>query len=226
MLSAAQVDPDFFDRFTRPTWDLPLWRSLVEGLGGPVLELGCGTGRVLADLHARGHEAYGVEREPALAARARAGLGEAGGARVWTADWLREPPRRRFPLVLIPCNTLSLFSDPAPALAAAAGYLAPGGALFFDLVVPGGRPWGAPPYTWSGRTEALEEGGRYHPDVGRHDGWMRSGDQRTTRTTWYRPLGEWPGLIEAAGLQHVRTFGPDGAPADDSASIAVLFARG
>ena len=56
--------------------DLPLWRELAaEAGGGPILDLGCGTGRVAIDLAARGHDVTGLDSEPsftaALAARAQ-----------------------------------------------------------------------------------------------------------------------------------------------------------
>jgi SAM-dependent methyltransferase len=55
--------------------DLPLWRELAAQTGGPVLDLGCGTGRVTLDLAARGHDVTGLDCEPsfiaALAGRAR-----------------------------------------------------------------------------------------------------------------------------------------------------------
>ena len=55
--------------------DLPLWRELAEQARGPILDLGCGTGRVSLDLAAGGHDLTGVDSEPAftsaLAARAR-----------------------------------------------------------------------------------------------------------------------------------------------------------
>ena len=35
--------------------DLFLWRQLADTANGPVLDLGAGTGRVAADLAARGH---------------------------------------------------------------------------------------------------------------------------------------------------------------------------
>jgi SAM-dependent methyltransferase len=46
--------------------DLPLWEELAERCGGPVLELGCGTGRVTLHLARRGHAVYALESEPAL----------------------------------------------------------------------------------------------------------------------------------------------------------------
>ena len=46
--------------------DLPLWEELAERQEGPVLELGCGTGRVALHLARRGHRVYGLDRDPEL----------------------------------------------------------------------------------------------------------------------------------------------------------------
>ena len=55
--------------------DLALWEELAGGRGGPVLELGAGAGRVALHLARAGHEVIAVERDPELAARARAARG-------------------------------------------------------------------------------------------------------------------------------------------------------
>jgi SAM-dependent methyltransferase len=48
--------------------DLPLWRELADAEGGPVLDLGAGTGRVAAALAAAGHEVVALDRDPELLA--------------------------------------------------------------------------------------------------------------------------------------------------------------
>lgn len=53
------------------TEDLGFYRALASRTGGPVLELGCGTGRVLAYLAAEGHHCMGVDASAAMLARAR-----------------------------------------------------------------------------------------------------------------------------------------------------------
>jgi SAM-dependent methyltransferase len=57
------------------TADLDVWRALAEDVGGPVLDLGCGTGRIALDLAGRGLEVTGIDSDleliDALRARSR-----------------------------------------------------------------------------------------------------------------------------------------------------------
>lgn len=51
--------------------DIPFWRRLALNAGGPVLELGCGTGRVSLPLARAGVQVVGVDRSAAMLALAR-----------------------------------------------------------------------------------------------------------------------------------------------------------
>lgn len=46
--------------------DLPLWEELAERCDGPVLDLGCGTGRVALHLARRGHRVIALDRQHEL----------------------------------------------------------------------------------------------------------------------------------------------------------------
>lgn len=59
---ARYYDADFRDYHE----DLPLYRELARRTGGPLLELMCGTGRVLLPLAAEGHTLTGVDISPAM----------------------------------------------------------------------------------------------------------------------------------------------------------------
>src|SRR5918993_5294276 len=54
--------------------DVELYLRLAEVVGDPILELGCGTGRVLAPLAAAGHRITGIDLSPPMLERARATL--------------------------------------------------------------------------------------------------------------------------------------------------------
>ena len=51
--------------------DVPFWRNLAIHAGGPVLELGCGTGRIALPLGRAGVTLVGIDRSDAMLARAR-----------------------------------------------------------------------------------------------------------------------------------------------------------
>jgi SAM-dependent methyltransferase len=115
--------------------DLPLWRELADREGSPVLDVGAGTGRVALDLARRGHEVVALDRAPALldALRERgAGLPvsvAAADARAFALD-------RRFPLVIVPMQTLQLLGGAAGRarfLRCARAHLAGGGLLAVAL---------------------------------------------------------------------------------------------
>src|SRR5829696_626009 len=54
--------------------DVPFWRNLALQAGGPVLELGCGTGRISLPLARAGVPLTGIDRSPAMLAYARGRL--------------------------------------------------------------------------------------------------------------------------------------------------------
>jgi len=142
--------------------DLPLWEELAERSDGPVLELGCGTGRVALHLARRGHTVIGLDRDPelieALALRASdldpSGVGRksdapggisvkgiVGDARDFELD---EPVS----LVLAPTHLLQLLPDAAQrreCLRCIAAALRPGGLLAASIIESMPEPDGAAP---------------------------------------------------------------------------------
>jgi SAM-dependent methyltransferase len=141
--------------------DLPLWEELAAAVDGPVLELGCGTGRVVLHLARRGHVATGVDSDPELVAALRERAGDLP-ARGFVADGRDFDLGERFALALAPMQFLQLLATPAERIScmvAVARHLPPGGllaaALVEDLEVPDDP---APPI----------------PDVRDVDGWVYS----------------------------------------------------
>jgi len=99
--------------------DLAFYRALAKRTGGPILELGCGTGRVLADLASQGHHCIGVDASPAMLARARQRLSTEG----IDADLIEAPMQeftvpRTVSLAVIALDSFGHLSDQLDQLAA------------------------------------------------------------------------------------------------------------
>jgi SAM-dependent methyltransferase len=91
--------------------DLPLWRALASETDGPVLDVGAGTGRVSLDLAADGAAVVALDNDASLL---EALEHRAAGLPVETvvADARAFALGRRFPLVLVPMQTLQLLGGP------------------------------------------------------------------------------------------------------------------
>ena len=113
------------------TADLALWRELARQAGGPVLELGTGTGRVALDLAAAGYEVTALDADPGLLAEVARRAGKAGlEVTCVQADARRLPAIGRFALIVAPMQFVQLMGG-APAraelLAGVVACLAPRG---------------------------------------------------------------------------------------------------
>lgn len=145
--------------------DLPLWRELAGERGGPVLDLGSGTGRVALDLAERGVEVTGVDADPVLADA----LSERARARDLPAKGVAADARglalgSRHPLAIAPMQVVQLLGGTTgrtAMLASVLEHLRPGGLFAIALADPfDGVPAGdaLPPL----------------PDVLEIDGWVLS----------------------------------------------------
>jgi SAM-dependent methyltransferase len=111
--------------------DLETWRALADVAGGPILDVGAGTGRVALDLARRGREVVALDRDPVLL--------EALGRRangltveVVCADATSFDLGRAFPLVIVPMQTAQILGGRAARrafLACARAHVRPRGHL-------------------------------------------------------------------------------------------------
>ena len=111
--------------------DVPFWQRVAGAAKGPVLELGCGTGRVTRPLARAGIEVVGIDRSAPMLARARA-------PRLVRGD-IRALPfaARSFSMVLAPYGILQSLireSDLRATLASVATVLSRRGVFGLDLV--------------------------------------------------------------------------------------------
>jgi ubiquinone/menaquinone biosynthesis C-methylase UbiE len=129
--------------------DVPFWRRVARRADGPVLELGCGTGRVTLPLANAGVEVVGIDRSAEMLARAR--RRPAPDVRVapqLVRGDIRALPfsSRAFQMVLAPYGILQSLvrdRDLKATLDAVARVMAPGGTFGIDLVpdVPNWREY-------------------------------------------------------------------------------------
>jgi SAM-dependent methyltransferase len=140
--------------------DVAFWQRIARDARGPVLELGCGTGRLSAPLAADGVELVGIDRSEPMLARARRKTDRAATRRA--SKGARRRPGRltlvrgdiralpfaagAFRLVLAPYGVLQSLVRPgdlAASLDSVARVLAPGGMFGIDLVpdVPAWREY-------------------------------------------------------------------------------------
>jgi SAM-dependent methyltransferase len=145
--------------------DLPIWRDLAERAGGPVLELGAGTGRVALDLAGHGHDVTALDSDPDLLDE----LATRAASAKLSIETLHQDAREidirhAFALVIAPMQFLQILGGPAGragVLRGVAHALGPRGlfatavAALADAVPP---EHAEPPV----------------PDVGEWDGWVYS----------------------------------------------------
>ncbi len=123
--------------------DLPFYVDEAEASGGPVLELGCGTGRVSSAIARAGVDVTGLDSSPEMLKEAQSkadALPSGSGALTLVRDDMRSfRLDRAFPLVIVPFRgflSLLTVEDQTMTLLNARRHLAPGGRLVFNVFVP------------------------------------------------------------------------------------------
>lgn len=112
--------------------------DVIHEFGEPVLDVGCGTGRLLLDYLAQGIEIDGADNSPEMLALCRekaAPLGLAPNLYQQAMEALALP--RRYRTILVPSSSLQLVIEPAQvdeALRRLHAHLLPGGALAASIM--------------------------------------------------------------------------------------------
>ena len=132
-----------YDHFNPWGADNEFYLALARETGGPVLDLGCGTGLAAARMAGEGFEVVGADPSASMLAIAR---GRPGAARVtWVHAAGQDLDRpERFGLVYMTGHVFqALLTDEAAVavLRNAGRHLAPGGRLAFDTRNPLARAW-------------------------------------------------------------------------------------
>ena len=120
--------------------DLDFWLDLAGRYGDPVLELGCGTGRVMVPLAQAGHTIFGLDRDKAMlqVLKERLNRRPVANLHFFQGEATCFNLAQKFGLILFPCNTYSTLAEAerAKCLKRVRGHLTPGGAFVASTVNP------------------------------------------------------------------------------------------
>jgi SAM-dependent methyltransferase len=119
--------------------DLSFWLDLAKQSCGPVLELGCGTGRVLLPIARLGQQIVGIDNSLQMLQFTRNTIND-----IAPEPWLIASDMRRFhleleySLIILPCNTFSTLDEPGrqACLECVKRHLSPGGSFAFSIPNP------------------------------------------------------------------------------------------
>lgn len=138
MTHDAPLDVLELHEWARPADHVEL--AVLWGLIGPVLEVGCGPGRLVAALAELGTPALGIDVAP-LAAELAA---RRGAPMLACSIFERVPGEGRWPTVLLLDGSIGIGGDPAMLLRRVRAVLAPRGLALVEVLAPGAAsPQGA-----------------------------------------------------------------------------------
>lgn len=231
--------------------DLGLYLGFAKHAEGPVLELGCGTGRVALALTAEGHEVTGIDLSEAMLEVARAKAAQFERSPEFThADMRSFDLGRQFALAIVPLGGirhLLTLEEQTSTFASVRHHLVPGGLLVLDLPAWHTLPWEPEPgplhLEW---TRRYDQGGAtvtkfssVHPDPAAQIQYLtmlfdeHDPDGVVRRLSVEMPLytftrSELKLLLDQAGLAPVGWYGSyDLGPYDsNSARLIVIAQRG
>lgn len=127
------------DRLEPLRGDVDFYREFARKLGGPVLELGCGTGRVAIPLARDGREVVGLDLSPHMLRLARSKAEGLPNIRFVRGDMSRFDLGRKFRLIVVPFRAFQHLMTPKAqrsCLEAVRRHLEPRGRFLVQLFVP------------------------------------------------------------------------------------------
>jgi SAM-dependent methyltransferase len=138
-------DAELYDwEYRRRRADVRFYQTLADERGGPILDVGCGTGRLLLPLLRAGHQVVGIDLAPAMLARAAARVARLSVAHrrrslLLRGDLRALPCAPRFAFAVAAFHTVQHCETDADLVRffrSAAASLQPGGWLAFDTFAP------------------------------------------------------------------------------------------
>jgi SAM-dependent methyltransferase len=195
------------------TEDVDFYVAAARKAGGPVVELGVGTGRIAVPTARAGVRVIGVDSSAGMLEVCRRRGEEAGVAELLDlrlGDLRRPPVEERVRLVTAPFRSflhLASDADRLEALAAARELLAQGGRLTFDVFAPSRADVEETNARWLEREPGIWE--RADWDLERRVLTLSVRGERgetTMELAWIAPE-EWRALLEQTGFEVVACYG-------------------
>ena len=122
------------------TEDVNFWSNLADQYGGPILELGCGTGRLLLPLTERGHQVIGLDLNFPALAYLRNSLDDEflDRIRIFQSGMDSFHLNENFSMIFLACNTLSTLDMETRKIAfkRIVDHLGPGGVFAASIPNP------------------------------------------------------------------------------------------
>jgi SAM-dependent methyltransferase len=193
--------------------DISFYVEEALASGGPVVELGVGTGRIAIPIATAGIQVIGVDSsEGMLAVCAERGRQAGVGARLdlRLGDLRRPPVPERVPLVTCPFRAyLHLASDEErlEALAAARAILEPDGRLIFDVFAPSQDDVEETHGRWIEREPGIDERADWDLDAQTLTLSVRGSQGSSTMTLWWLEPPRWNSLLAEAGFDVHACYG-------------------
>ena len=181
--------------------------------GGPVVELGVGTGRIAIPTALAGIRVIGVDSSAGMleiCRREAAAAGIDGLLDLRLGDYRDPPVSERVDLVTCPFRAyLHLDSDEARrgALRAAHELLKPGGRLAFDVFAPSDEDIQETDGRWLEREPGIWERADWRPGERRFDLSVRGEKGETTMPLAWAEPADWRRLLEEAGFTAIECYG-------------------
>jgi SAM-dependent methyltransferase len=184
--------------------DVSFYLDRARRFGGPVVELGVGTGRIAIPIAAEGISVIGVDSSEGMLAVARERAELAGADLDLRHGDLRNPPvEGPVPLVLAPFRSLlhmEIEADRLAAVRAVHGLLAPGGRFVFDVFNPGREDIAETHGRWLEREPGIFERADWNERTRTLILRVRGEGMETELSLAWISVGEWRELLGAEGF--------------------------
>jgi SAM-dependent methyltransferase len=213
-LSAYDGIAELYDPWSRSvTEDVAFYVEEAERAGGPVVELGVGTGRIAVPTAAAGVRVIGVDSSEGMLEVCRRQAELAGVAELLDLRLgeLEVPPvEERVALVTCPFRSYLHLLDDAKrlrALEAARELLVPGGRLVFDVFAPSAGDIADTHARWLEREPGIFERADWDSRERTLTLSVRGESGATTFVLGWLSNDEWRALLERAGFQVLGCYG-------------------